>query len=84
MFQFHTSSVLLTGYIHADFELHVTENTTTLGIYLTLSILVMMDFIEYDIFGEGSQISTNQKQESTVSSLLIGWNLWPFPENTVL
>ena len=29
-------------------------------------------FIEYEIFGEGSQISTNQKRESTVFSLLIG------------
>ena len=28
--------------------------------------------IEYGIFGEGSQISTNQKRESTVFSLLIG------------
>ena len=28
--------------------------------------------IEHDIFGEGSQMSTNQKQESTVFSLLIG------------
>ena len=40
--------------------------------------------IEYGIFGEGSQISTNQKRESTVFSLLIGQNLRPFPENTVL
>ena len=28
--------------------------------------------IEYGIPGEGSQISTNQKRESTVSSFLIG------------
>ena len=28
--------------------------------------------IEYEIIGEGSQISTNQKRESTVSWLLIG------------
>ena len=27
---------------------------------------------EYEIFGEGSHISTNQKQESTLFSLLIG------------
>ena len=27
---------------------------------------------EYGIFGEGSQISTNQKRESTVFSILIG------------
>ena len=39
--------------------------------------------IEYGIFGEGSQISTNQKRESTVFSPLIGQNLRPFPENTV-
>ena len=31
--------------------------------------------IEYEIIGEGSQISTNQKRESTVSWLLIGRNL---------
>ena len=30
------------------------------------------DLIEYSIIGEGSQISTNQKRESTVFSLLIG------------
>ena len=40
--------------------------------------------IEYGIPGEGSQISTNQKGESTVFSLLIGRNLRPFPENTLL
>ena len=28
--------------------------------------------IEYDIFGEGSQIFTNQKRENTVFLLLIG------------
>ena len=31
--------------------------------------------IEYGIIGEGSQFSTNQKRESTVSWLLIGRNL---------
>ena len=36
------------------------------------------------IFGEGSQIPTNQKRERTVFSLLIGRNLRPFPKNTVL
>ena len=40
--------------------------------------------IEYEIIGEGSQISTNQKRERTVSWLLIGRNLRPFPENFVL
>ena len=40
--------------------------------------------IEYEIIGEGSQISTNQKRESTVSWLLIGRNLRPFPDNFVL
>ena len=40
--------------------------------------------IEYEIFGEGSQFSANQKRENTVSSLLIGCNMRPFPENTVL
>ena len=44
----------------------------------------MIQAIENSIFGEGSQISTNQKGESTVFSLLIGRNLRPFPENTVV
>ena len=42
------------------------------------------DLIEYEIIGEGSQILTNQKQESTVFSLLIGRNLRHFPDNFVL
>ena len=40
--------------------------------------------IEYEIFGEGSHTSTNQKRESTLFSLLIGRNMRPFPENFVL
>ena len=40
--------------------------------------------IEYGTFGEGSQISTNQKLESSVFSILIGLNLRPCPENTIL
>ena len=36
--------------------------------------------LEYGTSGEGSQISTNQKRESTVFSPLIGRNLRPFPE----
>ena len=36
------------------------------------------------IFGEGSQISTNQKRKNTVFSILMGSNLRHFPENTVL
>ena len=41
---------------------------------------------ECGIIGEGSQISTNQKRECTVFSLLIGRNLGaiPSPKNTVL
>ena len=39
---------------------------------------------EYVVFGEGSQISINQKQESIAFSLLIGSNMRPFPKNTVL
>ena len=31
--------------------------------------------IEYGIFGEGSHISTNQKRENTVFSLLIGLSI---------
>ena len=42
-----------------------------------------MLFIEYEIIGEGSRISTNQKRESTASWLLIGRNLRPFPDNFV-
>ena len=34
--------------------------------------LIYSTFIEYEIFGEGSHISTNQRRESTVFSLLIG------------
>ena len=40
--------------------------------------------IEYEIIGEGSQISTNQKRENSAFSLLIGRNLRPFPDNFVL
>ena len=40
--------------------------------------------IEHGIFGEGSHILTNQKQENGAFSLLIGRNMRPFPENTVL
>ena len=47
-------------------------------------ILPFISSIEYEIIGEGSQISTNQKRESTVSWLLIGRNLRPFPDNFVL
>ena len=46
--------------------------------------LSFKQFIEYGIFGEGSQILPNQKRESTVFSPLIGRNLGPFSENTVL
>ena len=35
-------------------------------------------------FGEGFQISTNQKLESAAFSLLIGWNFIPFPKNRTL
>ena len=47
-----------------------------------LSIYTKM--IEYDIFGEGSQISANQKRENSGPSLLISLSLRPFPKNTVL
>ena len=40
--------------------------------------------IEYGIFGEGSHISTNQKRENGAFPLLIGRNMRPFPDNTVL
>ena len=51
---------------------------------ITLPENIFFIVIEYGIFGEGSQISTNQKREGTVFSLLIGQNLIPFPKNTVL
>ena len=51
---------------------------------LKLITSFILRVIEYGILGEGSQNSTNQKQESTVSSPLIGWNLRAFPENFVL
>ena len=44
----------------------------------------MTVLIEYEIIGEGFQISTNQKQENGAFSLLIGQNLRPFPDNFVL
>ena len=40
--------------------------------------------IEYEIIGEGFQISTNQKPGNSAFSLLIGQNLRPFPDNFVL
>ena len=41
--------------------------------------------IEHGLFGEGSHISTNQKQEKfSAFSFLIGCNLGPLPENIVL
>ena len=49
-----------------------------------LGIGGIKNMIEYGIFGERSQIKTNQKQESIAFSLLIGRNLGLFPENTVL
>ena len=40
--------------------------------------------IEYGIFGEQFQISTNQMREDSALTILIGSNLGPFPKNTVL
>ena len=52
--------------------------------YVSFSILgVSYIAIEYGIFGEVSQISTNQKRENSAFSLLIGQNMRPFSENTV-
>ena len=47
-------------------------------------LLTSTKVIEYDIFGEGSQISTNKKRENSAFWLLIGLNLTPFPGNTAL
>ena len=49
--------------------------------HLTALISIL---IEYGIIGEGSQILTNQKRENSAFSRLIGRNLRPFPDNTVL
>ena len=46
--------------------------------------LLIKGLIEYGIIGEGSQILTNHKRENSVFSILIGRNLRPFPDNTVL
>ena len=54
------------------------EVTCTTGTIFTFSteptcpLPGLKHIIEYEIFGEGSQISANQKRESTVFSLLIG------------
>ena len=40
--------------------------------------------LEYGIGGEGSHILTNQRQENSALQILIGWNMEPFPTNTVL
>ena len=40
--------------------------------------------IEHGLFGEGSHISTNKKQENSAFSFLIGCKLGPLPENIVL
>ena len=45
---------------------------------------VLTQYIEHGIIGEGSPISTNQNREKTVFLLLIGLNLRPLPDNTVL
>ena len=47
-------------------------------------MLIFPISIEYGISGEGSHISTNQNRENSAFSLLIGLNLRPFLENTVL
>ena len=52
--------------------------------WLLNRILFYHTVIEYEIIGEGFQISTNQKPGNSAFSLLIGWNLRPFPDNFVL
>ena len=72
-FVFHT---------HGGHELQNTFSFTTvllnnmsflkIGVFLIQKVnhdcIILYDSIEYEIFGEGSQISTNQKRESTVLS----------------
>ena len=65
--------------------IHVTKNVKC----ITSNLNAMLDIhIRYcpinQVFGEGSQISINQKRENSASLLLIGSNLGPFHENTVL
>ena len=40
--------------------------------YLSVPNEILKETIEYEIFGEGSQISTNQRRENSAFSLLIG------------
>ena len=58
-----------------DVRSEIPENSKLLGMDPSSKVLIYFSLaIEYGIFGEGSQISssTNQKRESTVSTLLIG------------
>ena len=52
-----------------------TEVLQFIKIWILMSHECIHIHIEYEIIGEGSQISTNKKRESTVSWLLIGRNL---------
>ena len=53
--------------------MHFTNFQNTIHKPLSVkTIESILPSIEYEIFGEGSHISTNQRRESTVFSLLIG------------
>ena len=54
-------------YQYGDIIVITINNSKLFNNYINLSWLS----IEHDIIGEGSQVSTNQKRESTVSSILI-------------
>ena len=56
-------------------EIHASRYKTFIFLKLAalnLTLCFYKTSIEYGIFGEGSKISTNQKRESTLSSILIG------------
>ena len=73
---------MTSGRLVVDWKCRQSKKIGRIKIYCLL--LQICKKIVYEIIGEGSQISTNQKRESTVSWLLIGRNLRPFPDNFVL
>ena len=48
------------------------------------SVVVVLTSKGVRYFGEGSHISTNQERENGAFLHLIGQNMKPFPENTLL
>ena len=71
-------------FVLAENDLGISFALNNIIFELTINVNLYQYVLEYEIIGEGSQISANQKQESTVSWLLIGRNLRPFPDNFAL